>query len=165
MLYIDHFNSKNNFMLKYVFLILSLTFTVPGQAQKIDFNDMSESEKAATGIDKLSDTEKAALLKWVQQEQLTIQAASRKKNLGLEKTQTRENNESGVTARLEKQYDNLLGETFYQLDNGQLWKQVSTGSISLDNKGSQTITIEPGFMGSWTLRGDGNRSVKVKRIK
>lgn len=152
-------------MLKYVFLMLSLTFTFHSHAQQLDFNNMSEAEKTATGLDKLSDAEKAALLKWVKQQQLTIQAATRKKNLGLQTPEDRTTEESRIKSQLEKQYDNQLGETFYQLTNGQIWKQVSAGRIFLEKGGSQNITIEPGIMGSWELTGDGNRSVKVKRIK
>ncbi len=152
-------------MLKYVLLVLLLTFMVPSQAQQIDFDNMSEAEKSATGINKLSDSEKTALLKWVKQEQLTLQAATHKKNLGLQATNALATDESKINAQLEKQYNNQLGETFYQLSNGQIWKQVSAGRIFLNKDGPQNITIEPGIMGSWEISGDGNRSVKVKRIK
>ncbi len=70
-----------------------------------------------------------------------------------------------IRARLEKKYDDKLGDTYYELDNGQVWKRISSGSIFLKKDGRQLVTIEPAMMGSWLLKGDGNRGVKVKRIK
>lgn len=151
-------------MTKTIVIVISLSLALMATAKDLDFSNMTESEKQATGIDKLSSSEQAALLRWVNQTQQAQIMAERKKNLGLAKT-TQEIEESEIKALLVKQYSNQLGDNFYQLENGQIWKQVSTGRISLNQDGPQIVTIEPGFMGSWTLSGDGNRSVKVKRIK
>ena len=151
-------------MTKIFTLLFALTVTGAAAAQNIDFSQMTESEQQATGINKLSAEEQAALLRWVKQKQQAMLMAERKKNLGLTKS-ARDIDESEVKALLVKQYSNQIGDKFYHLDNGQIWKQVSSGRITVDKEGPQIITIEPGFMGSWTLTGDGNRSVKVKRIK
>jgi len=151
-------------MTKILPLLLALTVTSVAVAQDIDFSQMSDSEQQATGIHKLSADEQAALLRWVKQKQQAQLMAERKKNLGL-KDQSRNMKESQVMARLVKQYSNQIGEKFYQLSNGQIWKQVSSGRISFDSDSEQIVKVKPGFMGSWELSGDGNRSVKVKRIK
>lgn len=143
-------------------LTLLLSFSI--MAQDIDFSQMSESEQQVTGIHKLSASEQEALLRWITQKQQALIMAERKKNLGLKDT-LRNMDESTVKARLDNHYSNAIGDQFYQLSNGQIWKQTSSGRITIDKDGPQIITIEPGFMGSWTLTGDGNRSVKVKRIK
>ena len=149
---------------KTITLLIALSFTSVAVSQNIDFSQMTESEQQTTGINKLSSEEQAALLRWVKQKQQAQLIAERKKNLGL-KPQSRDMQERQVKARLVKQYSNQIGDKFYQLSNGQIWKQVSTGRITFDSDGEQIVSIEPGFMGSWTLSGDGNRSVKVKRIK
>ncbi|KAA3649672.1 MAG: hypothetical protein DWP95_01925 [Proteobacteria bacterium] len=151
-------------MIKTITLLFSLTLASLAIAKDIDFSQMTESEQQATGINKLTVEEQEALLRWVKQKQQAVLMAERKKNLGLNTT-TRKLQDSKFRALLTKQYSNQLGENFYQLDNGQIWKQISTGRISFDKDSPKIITIEPGFMGSWELRGDGNRSVKVKRIK
>jgi len=81
----------------------------------------------------------------------------RKRNAGFEtRRQTTERRE--IRAQLEKQYNDTLGDTYYELDNGQIWKRISTA-------GRQLVTIEPAMMDSWQMKGDSNRSIKVKRIK
>lgn len=151
-------------MTKTITLLICLTFTFSSMAQDIDFSQMTESEKQTTGIDKLSADEQDALKRWIEQKQKAFIVTERKKTLGLE-NKMRGMDENIIKARLVKKYRNKIGDTFYQLSNGQIWKQLSTGRITVDSEGIQIITIEPGFMGSWTMSGEGNRSVKVKRIK
>lgn len=153
-----------NLMTKTFTFLCLMTMALTAQAKDLDFSQMTETEQQATGIDKLTPDEQEALLRWITQKQQALIMAERKKNLGL-KNQARKMDENGVKARLVKQYSNQIGEQFYQLNNGQIWKQLSSGRITIDSDGPQIVTIEPGFMGSWTLTGDGNRSVKVKRIK
>ena len=161
MSFLNHFMQL---MTKISTLLFSLFIFSTVAAQDIDFSTMTESEQQATGITKLSPDEQAALLRWVKQKQQAELMAERKRNLGL-KESSRNMGERQIKARLVKQYSNQIGDKFYQLSNGQIWKQVSTGRITIDKDGPQIVSIEPGFMGSWELSGDGNRSVKVKRIK
>lgn len=153
-----------NLMTKTFTFLCLMTMALTAQAKDLDFSQMTETEQQATGIDKLTPDEQEALLRWITQKQQALIIAERKKNLGLEK-KDRKLEESAITAQLVKQYSNQVSQKFYQLSNGQIWKQTSSGHITISRDGPQMITIEPGFMGSWTLKGEGNRSVKVKRIK
>jgi hypothetical protein len=125
---------------------------------------MTDAEKQSTGINKLSADELQALSNWLKNKQTVIDREMRKRDAGFEAR--RQGSERGeFKARLEKTYDDTLGATYYELDNGQIWKSISSGSIFLKKDGRQLVTIEPGMMGSWQIKGDSNSSVKVKRIK
>lgn len=148
---------------KLTLLIIVLMISVV-QAKSPDLSEMTEEEKQITGLNKLTSEELNALSDWIKNKQASIDREIRKRNAGFESR--RQGAERGnIQARLEKMYEDKLGETYYELDNGQIWKRVSTGSIFLKKDGRQLVTIEPAMFGSWSMRGDGNRSVKVKRIK
>ncbi len=145
-----------------VLMMLLLEFMV--QAKSPNMKDMTDEEKEVTGINKLSASELEALQQWFDNQQTTIDREIRQRNAGFEARRA-EGDRKTIRARLEKMYEDKLGNTFYELDNRQIWKRQSTGSIFLQSDGPQVITIEPAMFGSWQLKGDGNRSVKVKRIK
>ena len=132
-------------------------------AKSPDLNQMTEEEKQLTGLNKLSSEELNALSQWLNNKQIIIDREIRKRNAGFESRQRNERRD--VRASLNKQYTDKLGKTYYELDNGQIWKSVSSGSIFLKPGGRQLITIKPAALGSWSMKGDGNRSVKVKRVK
>lgn len=56
------------------------------------------------------------------------------------------------------------GGLIVTLDNGQVWQQLATGE-SLQLKAGDSVTLKPGVLGSYSLVGARNRSIKVKRIK
>ena len=143
-------------------LLISLAFTA--LARTPDLQDMTDEEKAVTGIDKLSATELDALQQWYENQQRQIDRSFRERNAGFE-ARREGGDRRTIRARLEKMYEDKLGDTYYELKNGQIWKRISSGSIFMKSDGPQIVTIEPAMFGSWQLKGDGNRSVKVKRIK
>ncbi len=131
-------------------------------AENIDFSAMSESEKNKTGLYKLSEREVQALQNWLNNKQETIAQESKEKNAGFEQKQITERDT--IVAQVAKRYKDPLGNTFYKLTNGQVWKQVSAGRITISGD-TPTVSIEPQMMGSWMMKGEGNRGVKVKRIR
>lgn len=131
-------------------------------ADDIDFSNMTESDKNKTGLYKLSEREIQALQNWLNTKQEIIAQETREKNAGFEQKQLTERDT--IVAQVEKRYKDPLGNTFYKLTNGQVWKQISTGRITISGE-TPTITIEPKMMGSWMMKGEGNRGVKVKRIR
>jgi hypothetical protein len=151
-------------MTKKLFLMLILSTCSVVVAKSPDLSQMTEEEKQLTGLNKLSTTELSALNDWIKNEQAKIDRKIREREAGFE-ARRQGTDRREIRAKLEKTYDDKLGDTYYELDNGQIWKRISSGSIFLKNDGRQLVTIEPGMMGSWQLKGDGNRSVKVKRIK
>ncbi len=151
-------------MTKKLFLFSLLFFCSLGMAKSPDLSEMTEEEKQVTGLNKLTADELNALSDWLKNKQTIINREIRQRNAGFE-ARRQGGDRRSVKARLEKTYNDKLGNTFYELDNGQIWKRVSSGSIFLKKDGRQLITIEPQMMGSWSLKADGNRSVKVQRIK
>ncbi len=151
-------------MTKKLFLLFLLSTGSVVIAKSPDLSQMTEEEKQLTGLNKLSTDELNALSQWINNKQTNIDRETRKRNAGFEaRRQSTERRE--IRAQLEKKYDDAVGDTYYELDNGQIWKSVSAGSIFLKKDSRQLITIEPALMGSWLMKGDGNRGVKVKRIK
>ena len=145
--------------------LISTCFTV--LAKTPDFSQMTDEEKQLTGLNKLSAEELNALSQWLDNKQSKIDQERKQRNAGFEaRRQARAlNDRNEIKARLEKQYSDSLGNKYFELDNGQIWKSVSSGSIFLKSDGRQIVTIEPAMMGSWSIRGDSNKSLKVKRIK
>jgi hypothetical protein len=133
-------------------------------AKTPDLDNMTDEEKQITGISKLSATELEALQQWYRNQQQQIDREIRQRNAGFE-ARREGGDRRTIRARLEKMYEDKLGNTFYELNNGQIWKRISNGNIFMKDDGPQVVTVEPAMFGSWELRGDGNRSVKVKRIK
>ena len=152
------------FMTKKLFLLFLLSTCNVVLAKSPDLSQMTEEEKQLTGLHKLSADELNALSQWMKNEQANIDREIRQRSAGFE-ARRQSSDRREIKARLEKTYDDKLGETYYELDNGQIWKRISSGSIFMKKDGRQLVTIEPAMMGSWQMKGDGNRSVKVKRIK
>ena len=151
-------------MTKKLFLLTLMISSPFVQAKTPDISEMSDEEKQLTGLHKLTAEELNNLNDWLKNEQRIINREFRDRNAGFEaRRQSTERRD--IRARLEKTYDDSLGHTYYELDNGQIWKRTSAGSIFLKKDGRQLITIEPAMLGSWIMKGDSNRGVKVKRIK
>lgn len=145
-----------------LFILFTLfSFSVAAK-QSVDLNAMTESEKNKTGLYKLTDSELKALQNWLESTQQQVAQVKKEQNAGFEFKQ--QSDRSTIHTTLEKQYKDPLGNTFYKLTNGQVWKQTQSGRITVKGD-NQSITIEPKMMGSWMLKGDGNRGVKVKRIR
>lgn len=151
-------------MNNYLKLAALLFFCHSAVAQDgFDLTEMSESDKNKTGLYKLSGSEIKSLEKWLNNKKEQQQTQLKQQNVGFEQ-QVQADRDTIVTT-LEKMYKDPLGNTFFKLTNGQVWKQTQSGRASVSNDGTQTITIEPKMLGSWVLKGDGNRSVKVKRVR
>ncbi|WP_154224606.1 hypothetical protein [Marinicella rhabdoformis] len=151
--------------MKYIFTIVAFIFSNSSTAadRTLDLSTMSDSDKNKTGLYKLSESEIKSLQQWLSTQHKTIQKEERQSNAGFELKE--QSKRETIVATLEKFYKDPLGNTFYKLTNGQVWKQIQSGRMNLKNDGTQNITIEPMMMGSWLLKGDGNRGVKVKRIR
>ncbi len=146
-----------------VITTLLCTFSVCSHAAKsVDLLDMNESERNKTGLYKLSEDEIKALQNWLNKTHKEMVQTEQEKNAGFKQKQ--QTSEQTIITRLEKKYTDVLGYNYYRLTNGQVWKQIQSGQITIKGD-QQEITIEPKMMGSWLMKGDGNKGVKVKRIR
>ncbi len=127
------------------------------------FEKMSASQRAATGIDKLTEQEREALSAWIADEKTQFHDRKESEKVGFrESTQGRETIQSSIVGP----FKGWTGHTEFQLANGQLWVQTEPGVFYIRSTDNPAIEIRPRSMGSWSLYVDGySRGVKVKRIK
>lgn len=70
-----------------------------------------------------------------------------------------------ITAKVEKHWRDFHGKYFFQLENGQLWKEASGSRLRLTKK-VDTVRIKKGLFGGYLITVEGSpRSGRVKRIK
>lgn len=85
-------------------------------------------------------------------------------DFGRELQQAREGPES-VSSRYDGTFRGWTGDTVFQLENGQVWKQSETDRLSVTLE-RPMITVRRGWFGAYYLKVEGaNKQVKVKRIK
>ena len=79
-------------------------------------------------------------------------------------TQTEEETDQ-ITSRILGEFKGWSGHTEFQLENGQVWKQSSTGLLIV-RINNPTVTIKKSFFGAYNLTVEGvNSTIKVKRIQ
>ena len=70
-----------------------------------------------------------------------------------------------ITSRILGEFKGWSGDTEFQLENGQVWKQSSAGLLIVRIK-NPTVTIKKSFFGTYTLNVEGvNSSIKVRRTQ
>jgi hypothetical protein len=69
-----------------------------------------------------------------------------------------------IVARVKKLRDATDGSLIVELDNGQVWQQVSS-DVSLVVDVGDTVTISRGVLGSYRLSTSGNRVARVRRVR
>ena len=70
-----------------------------------------------------------------------------------------------ITSRILGEFKGWSGDTEFQLENGQVWKQSSTGLLIV-RINNPTVTIKKSFFGTYNLNIEGvNSTVKVRRIQ
>lgn len=90
--------------------------------------------------------------------------ASDNSSFGRELEQTREGPQS-ITSRYSGSFTGWSGDTEFELENGQVWRQVETGRLVFDAE-RPVITIRRGWFGAFYLKVEGaNKQIRVKRVK
>ena len=70
-----------------------------------------------------------------------------------------------ITSRILGEFKGWSGDTEFQLENGQVWKQSSAGLLIV-RINNPTVTINKSFFGTYTLNVEGvNSSIKVRRTQ
>ncbi len=166
-----------NFICLFVLLYFGLfSFTQFLSAQTLK-DQMSPEAFEKAGLDKLSSEELAYLSDWlsgkVEQEKEKIVAeiipvgddrfgAAEKiqRNVDRIRPEPKE-----LSSRIMGSFSGWSGNTVFELENGQVWKQIERDKFSVRLE-DPTVTVEKGLFGAYYLKvkGFGSR-VKVKRIK
>lgn len=157
---------------------LSLLPLQPVHAQRALQGDlqqqMSTEEFTATGLHKLDAGELRALNLWLQGkvEQATTSALESAREEGRQEVIVKNRgflsfgSNEPIQAGLEGEFRGFAKGRQYTLDNGQVWEQTDTASVSGVRKQAPQVRITPGLMNVWYLQVDGlNTRAKVQRIK
>jgi hypothetical protein len=143
--------------------LLSLLLPILSFAKEDLFDNMDEKTSVSTGIYKLSEAEKKALLQWLDNSEKKVIAEEKKKQMGFRKE---ESNRVEIHSAIIGEFNGWKGKNIFKLENGQIWKQAEKTSFYIPKRKNPKITIKPKSMGTWVLFVDGfGRSVRVKRIK
>ncbi len=173
--------------------ILLLIIISPVFAGNNIFDKMDKETAVTTGVYKLSQSERAALLEWLNNSDKKTEEVSRKqikqqvkseiiaetkqnkaikeeiirqdkiKNMGFSKE---ESEREEIHSSIIGEFKGWQGKNIFKLANGQIWKQAEKTSFYIPKRSNPKITIKPKSLRTWALYVDGfGRSVKVKRIK
>ena len=123
---------------------------------------MTPQDFSASGLDKLTDAERAHLSEWlVRYRQGATEGPAAPKT----PEQRAEEREIEIAANVVPAFRGWSGKTIFRLDNGQVWQQRQPGKLRY-NGADSTVVISQNFMGGYMLKhNDSGRAVGVKRIE
>lgn len=139
---------------------------------------MSNSEFKAAGLDKLSAEELARLNAWLdrrveQQASAAVAAAveqareeGRKEVVDQNRGFFHFGSKEPIEASIVGEFAGFGSGRRYTLDNGQVWEQTDSTTLSGVRRTNPNVRIRPGMVGVWWMRIDGyNTQAKVQRIE
>ncbi len=135
---------------------------------------MSSSERRATGISKLSPEELAALNAWLNDRSIeTVEATKTtpKDNRGFTERvadvfRGDDNTNDVITSRLVGTFNGWDGETVFELENGMVWRQAETNLYTVRSVNNPEVVIRRGLFDRWRLQIKGyNKRLTVERVK
>lgn len=124
---------------------------------------LTPEQLRATGLDRLTAAE-LELLNRLLREEHTGAARSAAANIGLRPSREAEA-PTGVESALVGEFRGWTPGAVLNLENGQQWRVIE-GELHTRRVTSPKVTIEPGFMGAWYLKVEGQTPrAKVRRVK
>jgi hypothetical protein len=123
---------------------------------------MTPEDFSASGLDKLSEAERAHLSAWIARYR---EGVSEGPAPAKTPEQRAEEKEIEIVAKVVPAFRGWAGSTVFRLDNGQVWQQRQDGKLRYDGDDS-TVVISQNFLGGYMLKHPAtNRGVGVKRIE
>jgi len=164
------------------FLIISLVLMISLPALAADgFSSLEEqmtgAEYSATGLDKLTPEELAALNNWIRNHSvatLDLPRSGSTTSLGSDETDQRgfenkaisEMGDDPIHSRIKGNFKGWDGSAVFVLENGMIWEQADNDRFFIREVENPEITIEPGMFKSWRLSVDGYTSeCRVARVQ
>jgi len=127
---------------------------------------MTAEDYAASGLDKLSDAERANLSEWIQRYRDGALNAPPSPEQKAEQKVEEEKEFVGILANVIPKFTGWSGKTIFQLDNGQIWKQRIGGNDMRYSGDDYRVTITKNWIGKYSMKHvETGRSVPVQRIK
>lgn len=151
-------------------------------AQSAKFSDtLPPDQRAAIGLAKLSATEIAALDAAVDAYRKSAEAAATKqavaeykkhdepgvvsRALAAFKAQDTAARKQHIFAHVEGRFSGWDGHTVFQLDNGQVWRQIGSSMYYISPVKNPSVEIYPTSSGVYRLQLDEGPSVVVQRVR
>jgi hypothetical protein len=163
-------------MKKLFLIILVCTFTPSLFAQQA-FSSLEEQmtgkEFNATGLDKLTPDELAALNEWIRGRSLATLDEAKPASptgsgdgRGFENQRISDMDRAPITSRIVGKFTGWDGQTTFKLENGMIWEQADKDKFYIREVENPVVTIEPGAFKTWRLSVEGYASVcRVERIQ
>jgi len=130
---------------------------------------MTGKEFTAAGLDKLTDGELAALNQWLRAHSVGTLTQARQPQSdmrGFEGSVLESVDDSDIVSRLVGTFNGWDGNTVFKLDNGQIWKQADSSTLSVPAIENPQVRIEQGVFNAWRLSVEGyGKRVHVERIQ
>ena len=154
-------------------LIIVISTTVVAQPKFSSLEEqMTGKEYSATGLDKLTPEELAALNNWIRGRSLATLdqarpvASNSMDERGFENQKMSEMDRSPITSHLVGTFTGWDGETIFKLDNGMIWEQADKDKFYIKAVENPVVNIEPGAFKTWKLSVEGYASdCRVERIQ
>ncbi len=123
---------------------------------------MSAEQFTAAGLSKLSPAELRALSEWVRAHSLHVAELARTAALNPEPAPS--GNPGVIETRMAGDFTGWDGSTLFQFANGQLWRQVSFGTLYLFQRSPKVTLVATGS--GWRLQVEGvPQSIYVRRLR
>jgi hypothetical protein len=129
---------------------------------------MTGAEFKASGLEKLTPTELAALNNWLRAHSLATLDASAMGTpaTGSESQHIADMERTTITSKLVGKFSGWDGQTTFKLENGMIWQQTDKDKFYIKEIDNPVVVIEPGVFGTWKLSVEGYPSkCKVERIQ
>jgi hypothetical protein len=154
-------------------IILAVSTSAFGQQAFSSLEEqMTGAEYKASGLDKLTPAELAALNNWVRAHSLatldapTTAVASGGDSRGFESEKIADMDRTTITSKLVGKFSGWDGQTTFKLENGMIWQQSDKDKFYIKEVENPVIIIEPGAFSTWKLSVEGYESkCKVERIQ
>ena len=154
-------------------LVLALILLAAGSATAKDAPPvrtlMTPEDYAASGLDKLSDAERAHLSEWVEKyrEGAVIGPVVHKKPSQMtpeEREVDKKERAVEIVAKVVPAFRGWSGKTVFRLDNGQTWQQRTAGKLRYSGSDSNVV-LSRNMMGKYVMKHQGTgRAIGVIRI-
>jgi len=153
-------------------MILTLFLAVPASAEEDSAAPdvetlMTPQDFKASGLDKLSDEERAHLSDWVERyREGAVQGPVVQKPPSQQTEEQREaERDYEIVANVVPAFRGWNGRTIFKLDNGQVWQQRMRGTSFLYSGTDSEVMISKNMFGGFVLEHvETGRSIGVKRV-
>ena len=96
----------------------------------------------------------------------TLAAPDSPERFGIEQVEREAETPDVLESRLVGDYTGWTGNTVFELENGQVWRQVQSGTARYRGPANPTVYIRKRAFGSYRLQVEGsNRTIRVERVR